>query len=1221
LARTRTTQAESLLQCFQELVSGDGIYSPHNSSEFYGGAGLHFNVSSSSSGSSSLTYSVPPSEFLKVLLEGNLTRLRSFHAALQAMGRGNLRGRAASLCLSELRMCMVAGTAPPGSQSSSTASNSQLPPLRLHQLREIADVCLSFIFDPDLTSTTATDGHQRRRRATGCSYYGEHTAADRNNGRVMMLDALPAVLGACCAAAAAEEHGFYSNSSDSENESDEDEDDMAADTMARAVDSPAEDFGPAAACSGRTNDNSRKGKGKKNPTRSDHHSVIGGRGKGGHRVTRQHQGQRHRNGDVSVAAGVGRRRVRATAGGQGRGDNFLPKRGAEVVVEITNALLDKPWGPQSALPLLRMFGEISDLVEALDKSCADHDGHRWIEDGASAHGRKTGVWTGVRSRLLECVWTGGLDGADFTGVLQQVCMLCEADIRRNFEQKDCRPRCYLRQDKNGVISCSDDATIRTVATAEGACVGKRGNNKDRQQSRETTRPQGIGDNNCSSGDIDGDWLSCLRWLYAAVPPDSLSTVELVLEQTLHQMPDVAESLLDSILRQRVVGDGGGGAGKRSSRDTELTRSNVTVPRTTGAYSAHDSNSSTHDLALLLLLLREAAPLRACSLPLLPDGADRGRRAEDGVRFLLLSAARRDPEYSWCDDNSNGSCRRNSGGVVREGRAGARASVRAMVKGVLWREAGWVGGGAGSTGGAVGGRGGDVGDGCEDEVESSSVASERASQLLELALRWLEECDEVRDGSGGGVDCIIGMDELAADTICTVFDAVPGARPRLLRSLLSGVVDRSQGGAVCAESYLFAWETVMAQEGRLHCRRLAPHSQVVSDVLGRLTLLPRDRARRVLQSMLPLADACRSHASALISLHRKCATQTGSKGRRLALHGVSCILVWNARRGTAAGVARDGCLNEDGVQEDLIAMFRRAMEGGLQTAARAEALHFLASNLFARPSFARTATSGNLTVTHPVSLAGAATGVPARGIGMAATAAATVAGVNVRILSGLRQILADRLSRFLVHKDDILACDGALDGGNGSSTGERHGYSRKYGAGDDAGYLSVVDRGKSKGKKRARASRGGRYQFAPMSLLEHRQHSSTYSIDRGGNGAAGGGGRVLFNGGGNSGIITRDAIGQLLRCCWALIPSGDDARSSGIPLQPVSEQRAEAEVVARAMLGSGSLSWLERGGREQATGGNGASTRSFTGGEVKAGSLEGEALLAVVEFLASGGIME
>lgn len=405
------------------------------------------------------------------------------------MGRGNLRGRAASLCLSELRMCMVAGTAPPGSQSSSTASNSviaadihhrddgasnilgygddsafgraaavgavanqtvdhsghllrqQLPPLRLHQLREIADVCLSFIFDPDLTSTTATDGHQRRRRATGCSYYGEHTAADRNNGRVMMLDALPAVLGACCAAAAAEEHGFYSNSSDSENESDEDEDDMAADTMARAVDSPAEDFGPAAACSGRTNDNSRKGKGKKNPTRSDHHSVIGGRGKGGHRVTRQHQGQRHRNGDVSVAAGVGRRRVRATAGGQGRGDNFLPKRGAEVVVEITNALLDKPWGPQSALPLLRMFGEISDLVEALDKSCADHDGHvgiaveleadqrgrgwgrdseRWIEDGASAHGRKTGVWTGVRSRLLECVWTGGLDGADFTGVLQQV---------------------------------------------------------------------------------------------------------------------------------------------------------------------------------------------------------------------------------------------------------------------------------------------------------------------------------------------------------------------------------------------------------------------------------------------------------------------------------------------------------------------------------------------------------------------------------------------------------------------------------------------------------------------------------------------------------------------------------------------------------------------------------------------------------------------------------
>lgn len=58
-----------------------------------------------------------------------------------------------------------------------------------------------------------------------------------------------------------------------------------------------------------------------------------------------------------------------------------------------------------------------------------------------------------------------------------------------------------------------------------------------------------------------------------------------------------------------------------------------------------------------------------------------------------------------------------------------------------------------------------------------------------------------------------------------------------------------------------------------------------------------------------------------------------QGRRLALHAVTCILVWNVRRAIAGG-AKDGCLNQEGVQEDLIGMFRRAMEGGLETVSEA-----------------------------------------------------------------------------------------------------------------------------------------------------------------------------------------------------------------------------------------------------------------------------------------------
>lgn len=106
-----------------------------------------------------------------------------------------------------------------------------------------------------------------------------------------------------------------------------------------------------------------------------------------------------------------------------------------------------------------------------------------------------------------------------------------------------------------------------------------------------------------------------------------------------------------------------------------------------------------------------------------------------------------------------------------------------------------------------------------------------------------------------------------------------------------------------------------------------YSRVVSDALGRLTLLPRGRARRVVESMLPLADVCPTQASALISLCRKCVARVENKGRLLALHAVTCILAWNARR--ARSGRRDGCLDQDGMQEDLVEMFRRAFESGLQ----------------------------------------------------------------------------------------------------------------------------------------------------------------------------------------------------------------------------------------------------------------------------------------------------
>ena len=336
----------------------------------------------------------------------------------------------------------------------------------------------------------------------------------------------------------------------------------------------------------------------------------------------------------------------------------------------------------------------------------------------------------------------------------------------------------------------------------------------------------------------GSWLSCLRELYATVPPEWLSTVELVLERTLHQMPGVAESLLDAIQSAGGVestteyashgGDTVAGAGRpcRSSPP--------------GKAFGDTAISTSKDLGLLLLLLREASPLRACSLPLLPEGMDRGRRAEEGVRLLLVAAGR--GGLNGCGEKAGERERGDEGGAGRRasergGRGGALDRVRELLRAALCSRStliargsghggseGRVGarssGGASSGGGGrgeVGGRG-RVDRGAGGGSESNGISSERASQLLELSIRWLEEGDKC-GGSlrGGGPGCgsdsdgtELTVENLASESILAVFDVLEGARPKLLRTLLGGLFDQNQG-ALCAWSYMRTWEALMAQE--------------------------------------------------------------------------------------------------------------------------------------------------------------------------------------------------------------------------------------------------------------------------------------------------------------------------------------------------------------------------------------------------------------------------
>lgn len=212
-------------------------------------------------------------------------------------------------------------------------------------------------------------------------------------------------------------------------------------------------------------------------------------------------------------------------------------------------------------------------------------------------------------------------------------------------------------------------------------------------------------------------------------------------------------------------------------------------------------------------------------------------------------------------------------------------------------------------------------------------------------------------------------------------------------------------------------------------------------------------------------------------------------------------------------------------------------------------------------------------------------------------------IDLTALSGLREFLATRLFRFFAHKDEVLNVDSYVAGGNDGDNPA--GIDRHSGGGADG-----VSRGK--GKQRTRRQRGGRFLLVPLRLLEEHVASSTgHSLSEKN---SGGRGRAVVGHVGRRGVVARDAIGQLLKCCWALVPALEESTETSAPGNAHGRvisrpgKRAEVEAIARAVLWSGQRRSGEGGGM-LAKNGPGVGTR------------EAEALVAVVEFLQRGGGME
>lgn len=231
---------------------------------------------------------------------------------------------------------------------------------------------------------------------------------------------------------------------------------------------------------------------------------------------------------------------------------------------------------------------------------------------------------------------------------------------------------------------------------------------------------------------------------------------------------------------------------------------------------------------------------------------------------------------------------------------------------------------------------------------------------------------------------------------------------------------------------------------------------------------------------------------------------------------------------------------------------------------------------------------------------------------------------MQALNGLRELLSARLYRFFAHKDDVVTDvdirtlrNGNYDEGGlhiGARFWESHG-----GSGLDRQSLH-----RSKGKQRARRRlrESGRYQLVPLRLLEDRGASGKahgLGISTGDNGSANSGSRRSRG----RAVALRDAIGQLLKACWALVSVPEEAVKTGIETRGESGQgqlavatgkRAEVNAIARTVLGAAWSAGKAGGGEGGRTGGG---SSSGTGVRTR----EGEALVAVVEFLQGGGNME
>lgn len=218
------------------------------------------------------------------------------------------------------------------------------------------------------------------------------------------------------------------------------------------------------------------------------------------------------------------------------------------------------------------------------------------------------------------------------------------------------------------------------------------------------------------------------------------------------------------------------------------------------------------------------------------------------------------------------------------------------------------------------------------------------------------------------------------------------------------------------------------------------------------------------------------------------------------------------------------------------------------------------------------------------------------------------GIDLTALGGLRDFLAMRLFRFFAHKDEVIGVD---PNGFGENDGDD-----PRGAGRYSRDSTDRRRGKGKGKERARRRRSGRVQLVPLRLLEERgPFGKDHNLGAGGGRSRGDGITRNVRG---QGVIPRDAIGQLLKCCWALVPAREESTTTesrggaNERVVPGAGKRAEAEAIARAVLGEKKR---KKDAGERREGGQ------ITAGAPAVCTREGEALVAVVEFLQGGGGMK